>query len=189
MDILRTQFARHRLRHSAQPELGACKGGIAAAAAQGRGRAGEKNVALTAWQHQPGRFASGEEAGVTGHLPDLAEHPLGGVEDREVDVGTDVEDADIQRRVLVGVIEEGCDLLLLARVERTAVDLAAGGLDLLDQRRQLVAVAAACEDGKALGSKLLGDLAPITAAVAFRFCKGLLQVRLDPLCAKLFCRP
>src|SRR5438270_5014233 len=33
MDILRAEFARHRLRHSAQPEFGAGKGGIAAATA------------------------------------------------------------------------------------------------------------------------------------------------------------
>jgi hypothetical protein len=86
--------------------------------------------------------------------------------------------------VLVGVIQEGDDLLLLARIERTGVDFAASGLDLLDQRRQLVAVAAAGEDGKALGGKLLGDLA--TATVAFRFCKSLLPIRLGSLCARLF---
>ena len=159
MDVLRAQFARHRLRHGAQAEFGAGKRRIAGAATERRGGAGEEDVALAARQHQPRRLASGEEAGVARHLPDLPEHPLGGVEDREVDVGADVEDADLHRRVLVGIVEEGDDLLFLARVERTGVDLAARGLDLLDQRRELVAVAAAGEDGEAFGGELLGDLA------------------------------
>src|SRR3954468_17865707 len=159
MDILRAQLTCHRLRHSAQSEFGAGKGSIAAAAAQRSGRTREEDVALAARQHQPGRLAPRKEAGVAGHLPSLAENALGRFEDREVDVGANVEDADIQGRVLVGVVQEGDDLLLLARVERTCVNLAAGGLDLLDQRRQLVAVAAAGEDSKALGSKLLGNLA------------------------------
>ena len=57
------------------------------------------------------------------------------------------------------------------------MDLAARGFDFLDQRRQLVAVAPAGEDREAFGGKFLGDLepmkspAPITAAVAFLFCK------------------
>ena len=124
-----------------------------------RSRAGEEDVALAARQHQPRRLASGEEAGIAGHLPHFPEHPLGGFQDREIDVGADVEDADFQRRMLVGVIEEGDDLLLLARIERTGMDLAAGRLDLLDQRLELGAVAAAGENRKSLGGKLLGDLA------------------------------
>ena len=143
VDVLRPELARHRLRHGAQAELGAGEGGIAAAATQARGGAGEEDVALAPRQHQPRRLAAGEKAGIAGHLPDLAEHPLGGLEDREIDVGADVEDADLERRMLVGVVEEGGDLLLLARVERTGMDLAAGRLDLLDQRRELVAVTAA----------------------------------------------
>src|SRR4029077_17012698 len=80
-------------------------------------------------------------------------------EDREIDVGADVEDAHLQRRVLVGIGEEGGDLLLLARLERAGVNLAAEGLDLLDQRLQLGAVAASGENRKTFGSKFLGDLA------------------------------
>jgi hypothetical protein len=57
--------------------------------------------------------------------------------------------------MLVGVVEEGDDLLLLARIERPRVDLAAGGLDIRNQGRQLVAVAAAGENRKAFGRELL----------------------------------
>jgi hypothetical protein len=42
---------------------------------------------LPARQHQARRLASGQEAGATGHFPDLAKYPLGGVDDREIDVG------------------------------------------------------------------------------------------------------
>src|SRR5262245_49589929 len=118
MDVLRPKFARHRLRDRAQAELRAGECRISDAAAQARGGAGEEDIASAARQHQPRRLAAGEEAGIAGHLPDFAEYPFGGVEDREVDVGADVEDADFQRRLLVGVVEEGDDLLLLARIER-----------------------------------------------------------------------
>jgi hypothetical protein len=70
-----------------------------------------------------------------------------------------IEDADLQRRMLIGIVEERDNLLLHARIERARVDLATGGLDLLGQRRELVAVAATGEDRKALGGELLGDLA------------------------------
>src|SRR6185436_8130706 len=49
------------------------------------------------------------------------------------------------------------DLLFLAGIERPREDLAAARLDLLHQRGELVAVAAAGEDRKALGSEFLGD--------------------------------
>jgi len=61
--------------------------------------------------------------------------------------------------VLVGVTKEGDDLLLLARIERAGVDLAAGGLDVLDERRELVAIAAAGENRKTFRGEFLGDLA------------------------------
>ena len=61
--------------------------------------------------------------------------------------------------MLVGIAEEGDDLLLLACIERARVNFAAGLLDLLDQRFELGAVAAPGEHRKALGGELLGDLA------------------------------
>ena len=94
---------------------------------------------------------------VAGHLPDLAEDALGRLEDREIDVGADVEDADLERRARVGLLQEGGDVLFLARIERAAEDPAAGRLDLGDQRRQLVAVAAAGEDGEPFGGEFPGD--------------------------------
>src|SRR5205085_9780320 len=149
MDVLWSQLARHRLRHRAQAELRAGKGGIAAAAAQRRRCAGKEDVALAARQHQPRRLAASEEAGIAGHLPDLAEHALGGLKNRKIDVGADIEDADLERLLLVGVVEEGRDLLLLPRIERTGVDFTAGRLDLFYQRLQLGTVASSGENREA----------------------------------------
>ena len=61
--------------------------------------------------------------------------------------------------MLVGVVEEGGDLVLLPRIERARHDRSAGGLDLLHQRLELGAVAPAGEHGKAFGGEFLGDLA------------------------------
>src|SRR6202011_206870 len=58
VDVLLSQFARHRLRHRAQAEFGAGKGRVTRAAAQARGGAGEENATLAARQHQPRRFAA-----------------------------------------------------------------------------------------------------------------------------------
>ena len=150
VDVFRTQFACGRLRNGAQAELGAGKGRVACSAAQGRRGAREEDVALAPRQHQARRFAAGQEAGITGHLPDLPEHALGRVQNREIDVGADIEDADFKRGMLVGITEEGSDLLFLARVERAGVDFSAGLLDLLHQRFELGAVAAAGEHGESL---------------------------------------
>jgi hypothetical protein len=98
--------------------LALAKGRIAASAAQARRRTGEEDIALVTGQHQARGLAAGEEVGIASHLPDLAEHPFGGVENRKVDVGADVEDANLERRVLVGIAEKRDDLVLLARIER-----------------------------------------------------------------------
>ena len=58
----------------------------------------KKMRAAAVRQHETRRLAAGEEARVARHLPDLAEHALGRLEEREVDVGADVEDADLERR-------------------------------------------------------------------------------------------
>src|SRR4051812_8816699 len=105
MDVLWAQFARHRLRYRAQSELGAGKGGKAAAAAQGRGSTREEDIALAARDHQPGGFTSGQETGPAGHLPDFSEHAVGGFENWEIDVGPDIEDSDFERCMRVRVVE------------------------------------------------------------------------------------
>ena len=157
MDVLRPELARHALRDGAQAEFGAGERRIADAAAHAGGGAGEEDGALAARQHQPRRLAAGEEAGVAGHLPDLAEHPLGGFQQREIDVGAEIEDADFERRVRVGFAQEGGDVLLLAGIEPARHDLAAGGFDVGDERRELVGVAPAGEDREALGGEFLRD--------------------------------
>src|SRR6202021_214647 len=159
MNVLRAKLARGRLRSRAQAELGAGEGGIAGAATQGGGGASEENIAGAARQHQLRRLPARQESRIAGHLPDLPEHPFGGIQDREIDIGADVEDADLERRMLVGIAKERDDLLLLAGIERTGVDFAAGGFDRLHQRIQLGAIAAAREHRDAVECELPGDLA------------------------------
>jgi hypothetical protein len=60
--------------------------------------------------------------------------------------------------VLVGIIEKGCYLFFLPRVERARDNRSAGGLDLPDQRLELGAVAPAREDGESLGGEFLRNL-------------------------------
>ena len=157
VDALRAELARHALRHGPEAELRAGEGGEAGAAAQAGGGAGEDDGAAAARQHQARRLPPGEEARVAGHLPHLAEHPLGGVEDGEVDVGADVEDADLERRGALGLGQEPGDRLLLAGVEGAAAAPPAGRLDLGDQGRELLAVAAPGEDGVAAGREAARD--------------------------------
>src|SRR5262249_44121095 len=121
--------------------------------------AGEEDIALPTRQHQPRRLATRQEARIACHLPDLAEHALGGIEDREVDVGADIEDAGLHRRMLVRIVEERDDLLFLARIERTAMALAAAGVQPLDQGQQLFAITGASEDGETFRGEFLGNLA------------------------------
>ena len=125
-------------------------------------------------QHQARGFATGEEARVAGHLPDLAEDALGRVEDREVDVGAYVEDADFDWRLAVSLLQEGGDILFLARIEWTAEGPPAGLLDVGNQGRELVAVAAAGKTVNPSAANLraiaapMKSPAPITATVALR---------------------
>src|SRR5882672_11186170 len=158
VDVLRSEFARHRLRHRAQSEFGAGEGRKAAAAAQGGGGAGKEDVALAPRQHQPRRFATGDKAGPAGHFPHLAEHAVGGLQYGKVDIGADVENADFQRRMLVGVIQERRDLVLLASVERARDYRAVSGLDFPDQRLELGAVASSGEYDESFGGEFLRDL-------------------------------
>jgi hypothetical protein len=125
MDVLGPELARSRLRNGAQSELRASESRIADAPAQVGGRADEEDVALAARQHQLRRFTPGKEAGVAGHFPDLAEHAFGRIQNRKIDVDTDIEDADFQRRVLVRIAEERDDFFLLARIERARMDFTA----------------------------------------------------------------
>src|SRR5580704_11952830 len=182
MDVFRSQFPRHRLRHRAQAEFCAGECRIAAATAKRGGGAGEEDAALAARQHQARRFAACDKAGPAGHFPDFSEHTIGGLQNREVDVGADVENADLERRVPVGVVEERRRLLLFPRIERAAEDRAAGRFDFLHQRLELLAVAPSGEHGKTFGGEFLDDLgADVVAGADHRdggiaFFHGLLSL-------------
>src|SRR5437867_710078 len=129
VDVLWPQLARRRLCNGPQAELCAGEGRIARPAAKARGRSGEKDIALAAGKHQPRRFAAREKTGIAGHFPNLAEYAFGRIQNREVDVGANVEDADLQRRVFVRVAKKGSDLVFLACIESACVNFASGFLD------------------------------------------------------------
>src|SRR6185369_14515656 len=158
MDVFGTELTCDRLRHRAQSEFRAGKGRETRTAAHAGGRAGEKNVALAARKHQARRLAAGEKAGIARHFPHFAENPLGGVDDRKIHIGADVENANLQRGVFVGVAQEGHHLVLLSCIERPPEYLSVRRLDFLDERRELFALAAADKDRKTFGRKFLGDL-------------------------------
>src|SRR5690606_23120614 len=103
------------------------------------------------------RLAPGEKAGEAGHLPDLAEHPRGGLENGEIDVRADVENADFEGRLGFRFAQEGAHVVLVARIERAAEDPSAGRFDLRLQGLELLALAPADEDGVALGGEAARD--------------------------------
>src|SRR6202790_2339891 len=91
MDVLGAELARDRLRDRAQSEFRAGKGRKTRFAAHAGGRAGEENVTLAAGKHQARGLPAGKKAGIAGHFPHFAENPLGGLDDRKIHVGADVE--------------------------------------------------------------------------------------------------
>jgi hypothetical protein len=63
-----------------QTEFRAREGGTADAATQTGGGANEENAYATVRQHQAGRLAAGEKAGIAGQCPNLAENAFGSVD-------------------------------------------------------------------------------------------------------------
>src|SRR5262249_9414503 len=90
-------------------------------------------------------------------LPDLAEYALRRVEQRDIDVCPDVEDADLQGGVLISLLQEGSEVSFLARIERACKNPSALRLAVCDQRRELVPVPASGADREARGRKFFGD--------------------------------
>ena len=86
----------------------------------------------------------------------------------------------------VRIVEKRDDLVFLARVQRTRMDLAALGLDVLYQRLELGAVAAPCEDREPFGRKFLGNLAANIVA-GTDDCRGRLSLLQGPLLIRWFC--
>src|SRR4030095_16512421 len=107
---------------ASKAELGAGERGVTDAASQARRCAGEKDAAPATRQHVTGGLASGEKSRVAAHFPHFAEHAPRGFEQRKIYIRADVEDADFERRMLVGVGEERHDFLFLARIERARDD-------------------------------------------------------------------
>jgi hypothetical protein len=160
VDVLRRELAGHRLGERAQPGLGRRESRIALAPAQRGGGAGEEDRAAAVRQHAPSRLPPGKEAGEAGHLPHLAEHPLRRVEERELNVGADVEDDQLERGVGIGGGEEAGDVGLVAGIQRMAGEGAARGRNLLAERHQLVALTTPTMHPVASASKAPGDGGP-----------------------------
>src|SRR6516162_312285 len=157
MDALWPELARRTLRQSAQAELGAGEGGVTDPAAQAGGGASEEDVAAATREHQTRRLATGQETRVAGHFPDLAEYPLGGLDQRETDVRPDVEDADIEGSSRVGIPQKCGHFFLFAGIQRAPDDPPAGRLDLGHQRCQLFATPPPRKDNEPLACKFSGD--------------------------------
>ena len=134
-----------------QSGLGGGKRAVAGIAAQAGRGPGDENLACAARRHDPRGFAHGHEPGEAGHFPDLAEHPVGGVQQWELHVRADVENHQRQRGDCFRFGQKRGDIVRLARIKRAPGDSPA------QQRGQFVTIAASGVNGKALSGKLAHD--------------------------------
>src|SRR6185437_5950723 len=81
----------------------------------------------------PRRLAADQEAGVTGKLPCLEEQLFRGLDQRLVDVGAGVEQADLDRSDLAfNASEDVLDLLFVTRIHTESIGFLTFGLKLVD---------------------------------------------------------
>jgi hypothetical protein len=113
---------------------------VAHAAAKTRGCAGKEDRSAASWQHQARRFPPGQESRVTGHFPHLTKHSLSGIDEAEVNVCANIEDAYLQRRPFVGAFEEPDHLVFFARVDAARDRTPSVCFDVCDQGRELIAI-------------------------------------------------
>src|ERR1700733_4954759 len=136
VDAFWPQFAGETLRERPERMLRAGKGGKARAAADARGRAGEEDGAAAAFDHAPRNLMAGEEPGKGRHLPNLGIDPRGRLDDRETDIGANIEDEHLDRTDLaLDPFNERGDIIFDPGVESESVSFAALRTDRL---RQLV---------------------------------------------------
>ena len=142
MNALGSQFARHALRQSAQRMLGPGKGRKPGRAAHAGSGAGENNRPVAALEHGFCHFAPGQKACECRHFPHLAVDPLGGVGHIKAYIGADVEYRHFNRcNVALNALHQRHHVGFNAGVRPKGVGLAAFGLDLRDQGRELVGLA------------------------------------------------
>jgi hypothetical protein len=141
----------------------------------------KENVALAAGKHQARGLAAGEEAGIAGHFPHFAKHPLGGLDDRKIDVGADVEDANLQRGVLVGIARKDTisSSFRASSARPNTLPSAASisltsGASFSPLRRPTKTVKPSDANFLAISPPMKSP-APYHGTVAFRFFKGSLQ--------------
>src|SRR5271167_2523634 len=157
MNMLRPQLTRHRLGESAHSKFGAGERGVADTAAQSGGGSGKEDRAFFAWHHDPGRLASGEKSRPARHFPHLAKYSVGGLQNRKIDVRPDIANANLERRMIVRLLQERRDVLRNPRVECAPERPAAVSIDLGDEGHKFFAIAPAGEYHKSLGSEFPGD--------------------------------
>src|SRR5262249_29831212 len=153
MDTLRAELARRTLRYGPQTEFGAGKGGITDPATHSSGGASKEDITALAWQHEARRLTAGQEAGIARHLPHF-------IEQWEIDIGADIEDADVEPCSRVGVLEECRDLLLFARIQRAPDDPPVCGFDLGNQGRQFLTLSASGKTVNPSDANFLAIAAP-----------------------------
>src|SRR6185312_81003 len=148
MNVLWSKLARHGLSEGPQPEFRRSESGKALAAAEACCGARKEDRAAAARDHDARGFAADQEARVAGELPGLEEQLFRGLDQRLVDVGSGIEQADFDRPdLLLDAGEEVLDLLLLARIDADGVDFVTLGFQLIEQGLGLGGIAAADADG------------------------------------------
>ena len=95
VDAVGADLAGETLGQLAQGSLGPGEGRESCGPARRGGGSGEQDRAPAAGHHDPGRLATGEEAGQGRHLPDLGIDLGRGLEHGKPDIGPDVEDHDL----------------------------------------------------------------------------------------------
>src|SRR5271170_3655969 len=191
MNMLRPQLTRHRLGESAHSKFVAGERGVADTAAQSGGGSGKEDRAFFAWHHDPGRLAPGEKSRPAGHFPHLAKYPVGGLQNREVDVRTDIADANLERREVIRLLQERRDVVRNSRIEGAPERTAAGRIDLGDEGRKFFAIAPSGEYCKSLGREFPGDGSTnvVTGADDCDRCAVLLHALREPLHFRNYASP
>src|SRR5277367_828629 len=157
VDALRPQFARHGLRQSPQSEFGACERCVSDSAAQPSGRSGKENCAFSARYHDPSRLAPGKKSRPACHLPHLAKYPVRRLQNGELNIRPNIENANLEGRIRLGLRQEGGNLLRDSSIECSPERRAAESFDLGDQRRKFVPVSPSGEHCKPLRREFPSD--------------------------------
>ena len=143
VDPLGPEFARHTLCHGAKPRLGTREGGKTRTAAKTRRCSRKKKRSPGPGHHHSSRFSPHQETSKASHLPYLEELPGRHIADRNIDVGTGVEDDDFERAHFgLDTVKQCNDFFFAPRIDLETESPSARPLDLTAQLVQFIAVPA-----------------------------------------------